>query len=197
MKISDKGGSDFEPAPQGAHVVRCLRVIDMGSHEGEYQGKKRSRRLVLLTWELTSELMSDGRPFTVNKRYTASLNEKAGLRADLKSWRGKDFTPEELEGFDPMVLVGKPCMINIVHEAKNGKTYANVTSIMPLPAGVTAPPLAGSPVKLSLEPDEFDREVFNSLGDGMKSKIAESSEYRALSGMVPEGDQSGPPEDWQ
>lgn len=200
MKIKDTGGGDFELAPQGAHIVRCHRVLDMGTHESEWQGKKRNRRLILLTWELTGVPMSDGRPFTVNKRYTASLSEKSDLRADLKSWRGRDFTPEELEGFDPMILCGKPCMINIVHEAKNGKTYTNVTSIMPLPAGVTAPPLVNPQIKLSLEPDEFDRSVFDQLGDGMKKKIAESAEYKELTTGVPAssgGGESGPPEDWQ
>jgi len=36
----------------------------------------------------------------ISKRYTMSLGEQSTLRKDLESWRGKKFTPEELQGFD-------------------------------------------------------------------------------------------------
>jgi hypothetical protein len=76
--------------------------------------------------------MDDGRPFIVQKRYTASLNEKATLRKELESWRGRPFTQEELDAFDLDKLIGANCQLNIQHVTKEGKLYANVVSIVPL-----------------------------------------------------------------
>ncbi len=39
------------------------------------------------------------------------------------------------EGFDIEKLVGKNCLINIVHNTKGDKTYANISGVMALPKG--------------------------------------------------------------
>jgi hypothetical protein len=78
-------------------------------------------------------------PFLVRRRYTCSLHEKATLRRDLESWRGRAFTDKELEAFDLESLLSVGCLINVIHESRNGSTYANVASVMRLPKGMTAP----------------------------------------------------------
>jgi len=75
-----------------------------------------------------------GKRFVVTNTYTASLNEKANLRRDLESWRGRPFTAEELQGFDLEKVVGKPCMLNLVAKTTaKGKTWTGIAAIMPLP----------------------------------------------------------------
>lgn len=118
-------GKSFVPAPEGLHNAVCVDVIDMGLVEGAF-GKKHTIRLV---WELDA-LMEDQRRFVIQRRYTASLHEKSQLFKDLKSWRGKPFTPEELNGFDLEKLVGAPCQILVEHADREGTTYANVKAIM-------------------------------------------------------------------
>jgi hypothetical protein len=88
-----------------------------------------------IAWVI-AEQMEDGRPFTASKKYTLSLHEKANLYKDLVSWRGRAFTPEERAGFDLEKLIGVNCQIQIVHVTKGDKTYANITSIVPLAKGM-------------------------------------------------------------
>lgn len=195
MKVSAKGGQNLEKPPEGAHISRCYRIVDLGTVLGEFKGKPKESRKLLITWELCSEMMSDGRPFSISKRYTASLSEKAILRGDLKSWRGRDFTAEELECFDLKAVLGKPCMLNIVHEKRDGgEVYANVTAIMPLPGGVTAPPLVNPIVHVSLD-EEFDRAAFDTLSDGLKEAISKSPEYKELMARAGSGDAGGAADD--
>lgn len=127
-------GSSFTPAPEGVHPAVCVDVVDKGMVTGAY-GTKHKLRIV---WEI-AELMDDGRPFTVGKTYTASLHEKSVLRKDLKSWRGREFTPEELRGFDTEKVVGAPCQLVVQHEEKNGETYANVTAVLKAGASRLSP----------------------------------------------------------
>ena len=121
LTVSEGAGS-FELAPAGTHIARCYSIIDLGSQVSEYQGEKKTARKVLLRWELLGDdRMADGRPFIVAKRYTASLHEKAQLRKDLAGWRGRDFTPEELKGFELQKVLGHHCMINVIHVEKAGQ----------------------------------------------------------------------------
>jgi hypothetical protein len=77
----------------------------------------------------------NGKPFSCSKKYTASLNEKATLRHDLESWRGRAFTQEELKGFDLEKVIGVNAQVMVMHNTKDGKTYANVATVTPLGKG--------------------------------------------------------------
>ena len=65
-----------------------------------------------------------------------SLSEKANLRKDLESWRGKAFTAEELKGFDIEKLIGVNAMASIIHNQSGDRTYANISSISKLMKGL-------------------------------------------------------------
>jgi hypothetical protein len=93
------------------------------------------QRKVDVVWQLT-ETRDDGKRHLVFKRYTLSLNEKASLRHDLESWRGKPFTFEELAGFDVEKLIGANCLVNVQHKVGTERTFANVVSVMPLIKGM-------------------------------------------------------------
>jgi hypothetical protein len=135
-----------------------------------------------VSWELADEKMDDGEPFSIHQRYTFSLHEKAKLRADLESWRGKSFDEQELEAFDLEVLLGKPCLVTIVHEAGgNGKTYANVKSVAKLPKNMPAPSApANVPHSFTLASPDWS--VFDGLSDGLKDTIRKSPEYQQVRG---------------
>jgi len=129
---------NFTPAPAGAHAAVCVDVVDLGPLEVTYGGKTKSQHKIRLVWQI-AEMAPNGKPFTVQQRYTLSLHEKAALRKDLESWRGRQFTQEELSGFDVEAVIGKPCFLNITHNVTQEATYANVAAIMPLPRQMTAP----------------------------------------------------------
>lgn len=187
MKVSDKGGSDFEQAPIGTHAARSIRLVDIGTQKGEYQGQTNLRRQVIITWELPNTLMTTGdqagKPFIISKFYTASLSEKATLRHDLVSWRGREFTVGELQEFDLKNILGKPCLLSVIH---NDKNKAKVSGVMALPKGMEVPPQINPTVYFSL--DEFDQTVFDGLSKGIKEMIEKSPEYVALKSGATKGD---------
>ena len=190
MKWTDTGGGDFEQAPIGTHIARCIKIIDIGTQRGEYQGKVNIQRKCIVGWELPNELMQEGefagKPFTVSRFYTASLGEKANLRKDLENWRGKAFTDEELGGFHSKNILGKPCMISIIH---NDKGKAKVAGIMAVAKGMTVPPQVNENVYFSL--DEFDPAVFEKLSEGYKKLIKASPEWASMQHVQPGAPRGG------
>ena len=181
MKFKDTGSKDFAPAPEGTHEAWCIGVIDIGTQTGQHQGQPTSRHKVVVSWELPTALMDNGKPFIVSKFYTTSLSEKATLRKDLESWRGRPFTKEELLGFDAKNIIGKPCLVNITH-GETGK--AKVLAVMSIPKGMQLPPQQNPSTFFSMERGEFDEEVFNKIGKGLQDMIRKSPEYAAATGNV-------------
>ncbi len=177
-------GGDYAPAPAGTHIARCFRFVDLGTHASEYNGEKKIRREVLLSWELSDEFMDDGRPFTVNKRYTWSMHEKSTLRKHLESWRKKPFADSDFEGptaFDTKNVVGKPCTITIVQTVKpDGKVGSKVEAVGPMIKGAEARDLVNAPAYLALTHDRWDGDAYAELGEYFKGLIAESPEYKEL-----------------
>ena len=106
--------------------------------QSTYSGKTKKQHKVNIIWQI-EEKRDDGKFFTPRKRYTLSLHEKASLRKDLESWRGRAFNDDELAGFDLENLLGAPAMICVVQAAVSGQVYANVTAIMKAPKGLTPP----------------------------------------------------------
>ena len=177
----DSGGGDFEQPPVGTHPARCVRIIDIGTQKGEYQGKATFKRQVVIAWELSNELMTEGdyagKPFMVSRFYTASLGEKANLRKDLVSWRGKEFSDQELTGFDPRNILDKGCMVSLI---ENDKGKIRVSSVMALPKGLKLADRINDLLYFSLERGEFESKIYEGLSDGYKKMIGVSPEYQEL-----------------
>lgn len=179
-------GGSFKPVPAGMHLARCYRIVDLGSQKSEWQGKTKIQPKVMLQWEVHSEddqgkpLITDkGEPMTISKNYTVSLGENARLRIDLKSWRGRDFTPEEFAGFHLRNVLGAWCMLTITRTAGNdGKEYSNITAVSPVPANIRR---LGLP-KGHNEPSFFDLDnpdwaLFETFGDRLQAKIKAAPEF--------------------
>lgn len=185
LTVSESAGGNFLPCPPGTFIARCSRIIDLGTQQTEWQGEKKQAPKVLITFEILDEdtRREDGGAFTISKRYTASLHEKAGLRKDLASWRGRDFTPEELKGFSLANVLGKPCMVSVVHVTKEGKTFANLASIMKPPKGMPIP--AGLESLLSWDMSKPDWQAFAALPPKLVQQIEASPEWAAIKGQLP------------
>lgn len=186
-----EAGNGFEKCPEGTHPARCYRLIDLGSQESEWQGQKKQSRKILIQFEvLGDERMSDGRPFQLSKRVTASLGEAAALRKMLESWRGKAFTADELRAFDLTKLLGAYALVNVVHAEKNGRTYTNIASLMPLPKAMPKPEPVNDLAHFDLAAPDW--EVFDALSDGLKAAIQLSPEYKEAPRRVPDVDDDIP-----
>ena len=192
--VEDKGGN-FERCPSGMHLGRCYRIVDLGTQKSEYMGQVKYLHKIMIGWEIhgTDDAgkpikMQDGRPFAIFKNYTLSWSEKANLRLDLQSWRGKAFTQEEMRKFDLNNVLGAWCMLNVIErDGQNGKVYANVDGITPVPSiikqnGLPAPINDNEIFNLQ----NPNMEIFAKFSDNLKAKITSSPEWEKLQNKSPD-----------
>ena len=135
--IARKSASDdFELAPAGTAQGVCVDVVDLGHHPNPFSPGKTQHK-VLVIWQVDA-VSRKGERLTVQKRYTLSLDDRAILRHDLESWRGRSFTKEEEAGFDVQQVIGANALLNIQHatSSQTQRTYANVVSVTPLMRGM-------------------------------------------------------------
>lgn len=174
-------GGNFTPVPAGTHVATCYQMIELGTITTEFNGETKHQKKVRITWELPNEtktIEGKEKPMVISKDFTLSMHEKATLRKFLESWRGKAFSDEEAKKFDVTNLLGKPCMISVVHVDKDGKSFANITSVSALPKGFAAPVQFNESFVLSY--DAFDFQKFESLPQFIKDKMKETPEFKGL-----------------
>jgi hypothetical protein len=183
MYLPQPTGGDYELCPAGTHIGVAFRVLDLGTQRSIFDGHEKFSHKILISWELPEELMNDGRPFSVSKRYTWSMHEKSALRKDLEAWRGlkfvdKDFGPT---GFNIRSILGKACLLTITHTENAERQYANVTAVSKLMKGMQASPPKNNTDYLWLTPELFNSETFNKLGQGLQGVIAKTPEFAELS----------------
>lgn len=134
--IAKKTGEDFERLENGTYQAICINIFDVGMESYTWQEKEITSHKIIILWEVNERMKTgeyEGKRFTIAKKYTLSLNEKSNLLKDLQSWRGKEFTNEELEGFEVEVLKGVNCFLTVVSRESNGKTFVNVQGVAALP----------------------------------------------------------------
>lgn len=164
--IAKEASEKFIPCPSGTQAAVCVDVVDLGMIENtkfpNEDGTPKLQHKIDVVWE-SSERMEDGRPFLANKRYTLSLGEKASLRHDLESWRGKPFTDAERKGFDVEKLIGAGAILNVIHKTgSKGGTFANVATVSPLLKGMAKPEPSGSYVRVCDRSDDANPDDFTS-----------------------------------
>lgn len=175
-----KSGADFKPCPAGTHVACCYQVIDVGTHSGEFAGKKRTRRMVRIVFEVSEEIMESGKPFSLGKSYTLSLNKKSILRAHLESWRGKPFSEQELMGFDVSKLIGVPCLLTVNHTPGKddpSRVYATIQSVAGLVRGMPKPQLVNPLLCYSVSQGK-NHPSFGLLSEWLQKECSECLEWQ-------------------
>ena len=173
-------GGNYDPCPPGNHLAICYSVVDMGTQSAEFSGETKVQRKIRISWEISQERMGDGRPFSLSRTYTLSGHEKSTLRKHLDSWRGRRFSEEDFEKFDIKALIGKGCMLNVVHNESGDKIYANVDAVAALPKGMAVSEPENDVLYFSLDPDEFSMDTFAKLHEKTQEKIQASPEWAAL-----------------
>jgi len=184
----ESSGGSFAPVPSGVHLACCYRIVDLGTQKTSYQGKDNFLHKILIQFEIHGDdeagmplMTNQGEPMSISKRYTLSLGEKSSLRKDLQSWRGKQFTADELRGFELQNLLGAWCMLNVTEDSgSDGKSYTNISAITPVPAAMrkTLPDMQNESWIFSL--DGFNQKLFDQLSPKLQETIKSSPEYQAL-----------------
>lgn len=168
-------------------MALCYGIVDLGTQGYIYLGEQKQARQCRVLWELHGEdadgnplTLDDGRPLSLSQRYTLSLSEKAKLRKMLISWRGREFTAQELKGFDLRTIIGAPCMLTVTHAVKGDKTFANVDTVTAVPAALKKlglPEMVNKKVYFSF--GYFEQHEFDALTEGLKKIIMQSPEWES------------------
>lgn len=135
--VVDKNQKNFEIPEEGLYKAVLGDVIDLGEVDTQY-GKKHKVRFVYFL----SEVDSEGRQFRIFQQLNVSLHEKATLYKVVRRLNGGE--PET--PFDLETLIGKQCQLDINNTESEGRTYANVVSVLN--------PVKGQAVKV---PSDFVR----------------------------------------
>lgn len=196
MKMTSSGGT-FQDPQAGTFAGVCVRVIDLGTQEQEWEGVKSNKRQLMLGCELhgdsvdsdasgymTDELgqIDPAKPFLVSAWLTASFHEEATLRKYMESWRGAPYTEQQIaefeaDGFDWALMLGVPCMVKM---GLNKKGKVKIQGINRLQKNLTAPVPVNKPIAFSL--DEYDQAAFDALPQGIRDIIMKSPEWKELNG---------------
>jgi len=134
--VRENKGGDFDKVPCGAQHAIASKLYDLGWQPG-YQGGRPTHQIVVL-FELCKRMTKGdfaGQRFRVTQQYNATLGSEdkpSKLRTHLVSWKGKEFTPEQVAGFDLRGILGKHCTLSLIETKKaDGKTFAKIVGIMP------------------------------------------------------------------
>jgi hypothetical protein len=180
-------GKTFDPVPQDIHRAVCYSVVDIGTTYDERY--KKEKRQIVITWELIDEridLEREGEtvnlPRAISETYTLSLGDRANLRKMLQSWRGKDFTEQELQGFDLKNILGVPCQVQVMHRKKpDGRVFAKVENVLPWPKRDEVP--NGTENELMyFSLDDVCKAELPSVPQWVQKRIMESYEWKELGG---------------
>lgn len=176
MPVAKETGKDFLPVPAGTHIARNIGVISLGTQPDDRYPVSFK---VMLMFEIPGETIKiedKDAPMVISRQYTLSLSEKANLRHDLESWRGRQFTADELKGFEVSNVLGAPCMLSVIHKANaQGKVFANVSGISGVPKGVTCPPAFHKLLKYEVE--QGMDETFKALPEWIQTRIKACEEW--------------------
>lgn len=175
-----------EPIQAGNYAARCYQMIQIGTVKEVINGEVKELNKVRIGWELPTELKvfkeeNGEQPLVISEEYTLSMHEKSNLRKMLASWRGKDFTEEEAKSFDITKLIGKTCMVNIIHKASKSdasRIYEKIGSVSSVPKGLDIPDQINK--TMVLQYDAFDYALYDSLPDFIKDKIKASREFAEM-----------------
>ena len=126
MKIKSNN-SNFEPCPEYTGRAVCVDCTPLKKQQSQFG----ERDVFKIVFETLIEREDGSRFCAWSRNFTPTLNEKANLRKFVRGWFGHDLTKPELDDFDTESLIGKSAQIVVVHEHKDGETYANIVACTP------------------------------------------------------------------
>jgi hypothetical protein len=178
--VNSSTGGTRQIAPEGAYPAVLIQIIDKGTTLDEKWGSK--KRKVQFVFELPTETAifkeeNGEQPFIVKTIFNLNMGEKSSLRKFIESWAGKKMTDAQAGDFEIFKLLGVPCMLNVAHNGKEDRTYANIMSVSPLPKGMQCPAQINE--LLCYDTTDHNAEVFNKLPEFLQEDIRKSDEWIA------------------
>jgi hypothetical protein len=123
---SEVAQSSFQPSRKASTRPFCLRSRTLDLSKTSSGGRESIR----LCW-VTDECDEKDDPLLVFQTMGKSSHEKSNLVKTVKSLG----YPAPDEDFDVRSLLGTNALVDIEHNVKDGKTYANIVTLTKLPKG--------------------------------------------------------------
>lgn len=180
--VSANEGGSYTPIEEGTYIALCFGLVDIGDVYSEQYDKTTKKFMIL--WELSGAgtVNVDGHTYnrSVSKSYAWTLNPKSNLRKDLRAWRGREFTKDEIDRFDMANILSAPCQIQIINATSNGKTYSNIAAIMNLPKGMPKPQPTQPVVYWDFEDHEIGDEEWDKIPEWLRGVIQNNETYQYI-----------------
>jgi hypothetical protein len=146
MKIANPN-AHFEACPEFTGRAVIVDVTPLRKEQSQF-GEQEVFKVV---FEVDME-KSDGSRYCVwSRRMTPTIGEKSNLRKFIRGLYGRDLTKKEMANYDTEVLVGMGAQLVVVHEHKDGETYANIAACTPDKSGTPLKP-SGKYVRIKDRP---------------------------------------------
>lgn len=130
-------GKSTEVPSEGNHPGALVALIDLGTHDQDYQdGKTGEGRKIFLVFELDEKIDGQDQNHVIGKEVTLTFSPKSKLRKIMEGLRGKSYA--DGEQIDVAKAVGSSGLINVKHgtSEKSGNHYAKFEDVSPLPKGM-------------------------------------------------------------
>lgn len=199
-KIPSNKGNGFQQPDleDGSYPARVVQVIDLGLQaQRPWKGQEKPpKHEVFITYELLDEFCVDeeGNELTDKPRWVSERIPLNNLDNDKakSTQRYNVLDPNNEFGGEFLDVVGQPCVVTLVINKKDDKTYTNVASISAMRAkdASKAPELQGTPTVFNLESP--NKEVFDAFPEWIQDVLKGNLEYAGsrLAEML--GDDSEP-----
>lgn len=153
-------GSDFDvfPESESPYIGRVIWFVDLGMQPKTFQGKTTDKHQILIAYATPDVVRDDNNePRILTERMNLLMGERATLRQRIESIYGKKMTDTQAADFDVEKIAGRGLQFSVVHNTgSNGRTYANIQTVMPLPKGMAAPDCGPIRVILADEADKLN-----------------------------------------
>ncbi len=119
MSLIASENSKRQLPPEGSHVARCVRVIDLGTQRTDYGDSVEMKHKCQIAWELPEKkaVFKEDRgeePFLASREYNVSMYDGANLRHDIESWLGRQLSKQERKSFNVCDMLGRACLVTII-----------------------------------------------------------------------------------
>jgi len=172
MESTSSSGTWERPTP-GDYPARISRIVSIGKQHGDYLGKATLNQKLLIPFQLSGPLKSNGKPFEISAVVTKSNHENSHLVRIIDACLGH----HDID--DLSKILDKPIWVSVIAAVSKTtgteKSYVAMNSIRSLPVGLTAEPLDTEPVVLSFPKSKAE---FDALTPYERIKVEASPDWK-------------------
>ena len=198
LTLSETSKNTERQLPEaGATTGVLFSLVDLGTQKVTWDGEEKWTPKLRLAFELPDQVVEGEvtetgkttkvtKPMVVSIELTRSLGERATLRKLLEQWRGQAFTSKELASFSLKNLLGKACLLTLVHKTSQaGRQYCAIQGMAKLPKGMKAPTTTQNG-QVFYEIEQATGGQFNELPEWLQEKIRASKELAGGASSAPQ-----------